>query len=168
MHLARPNLKIDLPVTVWVDPNDKLLWLETAIACEPWNDMRPCFNIVSERSGAFVEIIWGTSTWVDMPREDRMHSIVHVDRTWNQQLIRFWLPHELGHTINLADHVYPGTDISKYTNAAYCKYNDPNDYHGIMSYCYILDGFKEDDRQMMQKHWPTKLHKINIPMISND
>lgn len=140
-----------LPMHLLIE--DPTLWLDTALACEQWNAIRPCFQIVNEQGKSappdshFDALVqWADKTWVDMISTPR---ILYVDSLWTEYTRRYWLIHELGHLIGFADHVRPGQDLTGYINAAY----HDGSYNGIMSYVTIaaqpVPYLTDDDRTML-------------------
>ena len=95
-----------------------------------------------------VTIVADGVTWVEMPCASNK-SVVHVG---NDVDLNYWMAHELGHTLGLADHIRSFDDPSIYVNPGRC----PDDgYVGIMSYCTPRAlWFGPQDVQMMQAVWP--------------
>ena len=164
-HQADPELRPKLPVYLHVNGeqnSSNSLWLLTAIACEPWNAIRACFQLVesSKEADAFVD--WSDRTWVRMQGAcvDGQKPTVYLQRSpigiqtvgdW-KRAIEGWMPHELGHLLGFADHVRESTDISKgyrspFVEAGVEHPGTLSGYHGVMSYlCNRFEWFKADDQ----------------------
>ncbi len=95
-----------------------------------------------------VEIVMDSSTWVELPCRTN-HSTVHLGGQTN---LAYWLTHELGHTLGLADHIRLVDDGSRYINPGHC----PQDgYDGVMSYCTPRERwFGADDLEMIRTLFP--------------
>lgn len=174
-HLFYPNeptaRPAKLPVTIYAPrtPDQPIdLWYETAIACEPWNALAPVFNLTDKRDAqVWGVVMFGDETWVRWKRPNYSSvPIVYVQRklmigsreaTQAEYLnyVRYWLPHELGHLIGLADHINPNTPTSGYQNPTIADAADH--YNGVMSYrTPRWEWFGDDDRDMLQRWWGKK------------
>ena len=119
-------------------------------AMKEWNDAFGAVFVAAANSGrgADVEVVADSSTWVELPCSST-HSIVHVGGRTD---LVYWLTHELGHSLGLADHIRVIDDASRYINPGRC----PEDaYDGVMSYCTPrARWFGADDGEMMRTLFP--------------
>jgi hypothetical protein len=138
---------VSLPRTVSVASDvDRRIVLD---AMAQWNDFYGnVFIEVASSSFADVKIVSDRSTWVEMPC-GRKETIVHAGRDVD---LSYWLTHELGHALGLADHIRSSDDASRYINPGFC----PGDgYEGVMSYCTSSDRwFGPDDLAMVERLFP--------------
>jgi len=105
--------------------------------------------VFAETTGpADVDVMASPATFVEMPCTSS-HAVVHVGQDVD---LSYWLTHEFGHTLGLADHIRAGDPPARYINPGHC----PEDaYDGIMSYCTPRSRwFGAGDTQMMQTLYP--------------
>lgn len=147
----------DLPRWVWADESLRNE-AEAAIAC--WNRLRPGTFEMSygpDASGADVAIVpTSTRTFVDFSTAwPRVAVYCGHD-------LDFWLPHELGHALGLADHVLPGMDTSGYIRPVEAS----EAYRGVMSYQASHEQwFGDDDVRMMREVFPLP-HRVALAQVA--
>lgn len=158
----KPTIPIMLYVHTPVQSANDYLWLMTAIACEPWNAIQPCFQFVDVTHEADAVVRWGepgSRTWVDVQAAKPTIYIqpapsgIMTLQQW-RDAIEGWMPHELGHLLGFADHVRANTDLTGYHNPFVEEslvnqnlHKPLSGYHGIMSYlCNRSEWFGPDDR----------------------
>jgi hypothetical protein len=144
-HFLACGAGITLPRTVTVMPGADGSAVRASMA--EWN--RFYGNVFVEvPTGGDVQVIADRTTWVEMPCEGG-HSVVHMGIDVS---MAYWLTHELGHTLGLADHIRSSDDASRYINPGFC----PGDgYEGVMSYCTPrARWFGPDDVEMMRTVFP--------------
>lgn len=158
-HLACP-VRFTLPRRVYVENADLRRLVESA--CAQWNDLRPGLFLVVNEPAAPVWVRKGSRTWVKMPIDDAQ-SIVH----WAGEVDPRWMAHELGHTLGLGDHVWPGLDTTGYHAPMVDDPEDETRYRGVMSYLDSMTAwFGEDDRRMVNHHF-ANAGKAILPMCAN-
>lgn len=156
-YRAYPNAPLPrLPLWIHTEgpsmPENKL-WLKTAIACEPWNAIRPTFQLVESAEVADAFIVWGDTTWASMASHGE-RPVLHVEYgdgpDWSH-FTDYWLPHELGHLLGLRDWIRPDTDPQGYINPGIAS----DEYVGVMSYGASREQwFGDHDRKMLKTLWP--------------
>ena len=155
VYLAAP-VTFTLPRHVWAEPS---LREQTARAIAEWDACRSGVFVLTDDSDAEVKVVSTPGrTWVAMPLNGPA-STVYVGNDGTD--IDFWLAHELGHTLNLADHVFPGTDLTGYVNAQ----STEDGYRGVMSYAATRDQwFGPDDVLMLASVFPLA-YRVVIPEV---
>ena len=146
-----------LPRWVWADASLRAE-AEAAIAC--WNRLRPGTFEMSygpDARGADVAIVpTSTRTFVDFSTAWPL-AVVYCGHD-----LDFWLPHELGHALGLADHVPPGMDTSGYVRPAEAS----EAYRGVMSYQASLEQwFGDDDARLMRAVFPLP-HRVTLAQVA--
>lgn len=137
-----------LPLTVSIGPGVDARVVRAALA--EWNALRPG-AFVEVSGAATVSVVSSTRTWVDMPC-GKTTSTVYAGSDVN---LSYWMAHELGHSLRLADHVPVGSNPAGYRNPRFCP---DSGYVGIMSYCTPrAQWWGEDDRRMMREAFPVTL-----------
>ena len=158
-HLACP-VRFTLPRRVYVEVGS--LRPLVAAACERWNAIRPGLFLVVDEPAAPVHVVLGPRTWVLMPLASA-ESVVH----WSGVEDPRWMAHELGHTLGLGDHVWPGRDLTGYQSAQVDEAADETRYRGVMSYLDSMTAwFGDDDRRMVNHHF-ANAGKAILPMCAN-
>ena len=97
---------------------------------------------------ADVDVVPSQTTWVQMPCSNS-HAVIHVGGDVD---LHYWMAHEFGHALGLADHIRSYDDTAIYVNPGFC----PEDgYVGIMSYCTPRElWFGPGDMTMMKELFP--------------
>lgn len=141
-----------LPRTVWAPG-----WLagEVARAMDLWNRLRPgTFAWAEGHADVLVAETTGR-TWVDFASA-WPNVTVHCGPD-----LGFWMPHELGHALGLADHILPGMDATGYVRPVEASAA----YRGVMSYQATRDDwFGPDDVALMRAVFPFE-HVTTIPGV---
>ena len=156
-HWMACNASVTLPRTVSIGAAVDITLVRSAIA--EWDAVfgevfvEVVVEVFIEVPGAQpvpadIELVQDSATWVEMPCR-ATHSVVHLGGQTN---LSYWLTHELGHTLGLADHIRPIDDAARYVNPGHC----PEDgYDGVMSYCTPRERwFGAEDRRMMRALFP--------------
>lgn len=151
-YLAAP-ITYTLPRHVYAEPQ----WREdTEEAIAEWNALRSGLFVMSDDPNAEVKVVTAPGrTWVQMPLNSPQ-STVYVG---NDVIISYWLAHELGHTLNLADHIFPDTDPTGYINPQ----STEDGYRGVMSYAAMRSQwFGDDDVKMLIEVFPLRFKTTAI------
>jgi len=153
-YLAAP-ITYTLPRHVYSEPQ----WREDVeVAIAEWNACRSgLFVMVDDPNVAEVKVITMPGrTWVQMPLTSPQ-SIVYVGND-----IQGLMAHELGHTLNLADHIFPDMDTTGYINPQ----STEDGYRGVMSYAATREQwFGNDDVTMLIDVFPLT-HRVVVPELS--
>lgn len=157
-HLAQPQ-SFKLPRTIYYlnipDPTREII----ADAIVAWNTIYPCFTTVLTPD-ADVTFQFAERTWVKMPSTTDPKSVVYLGQDVS---LTYWLEHELGHTLGLADHIRDGSSPTGYINPALCP---SNPYAGVMSYCSSRENWlTREDQLMLKRLFPLRRRNV-IPGIS--
>ena len=152
-HWVACNAGVTLPRTVSIGAGVDAALVRASI--NEWDDVfgdvfieAPIEIPGAQPVPADIELVRDSATWVEMPCR-ATHSVVHLGGQTN---LSYWLTHELGHTLGLADHIRSIDDAAPYVNPGHC----PEDgYDGVMSYCTPRERwFGAEDRQMMHALFP--------------
>lgn len=156
-HIARPSAA-KLPRTYYTGNLSGELQETVDRAAAEWNAIYPCFKKVLTPE-ADVTFVTDVRTWVEMPSSTNPRSVVHVGLDVD---LRYWMAHELGHTLGFADHLPDGYPTDGYINPGTSVEN----YEGVMSYGVgRQQWFGLHDKQMLAKAYPLK-RRIRIPLLS--
>lgn len=147
----------DLPRRVWAEDTLRAQ-AEAAIAC--WNALRPgTFELVPALDGFEAEVAvvsTVTRTFVDFTTAWPL-AVVYCGAD-----LDFWLPHELGHALGLADHVLPGMNTTGYVRPVEAS----EAYRGVMSYQASREQwFGPDDVRMMREVFPLP-HRVTLAEVA--
>lgn len=143
-----PDLQLPLGVSIGAGVDAAVV----RAAMAEWNAVRPG-TFVEASSNADVEVVASARTWVKMPC-GTTKSTVYVGNDVN---LSYWMAHELGHTLRLADHIPATQNTSGYINPKIC----PAGYVGVMSYCTPRSGWwGAGDVAMLDAAFPLK---VTIP-----
>ena len=138
--------QLELPRRVYCSALDLCALVKSSI--DKWNSLRPgLFEMSDDPNSPVVVMLTDGRTWVSMPVSDNKATLYigpDVD-------IEYWMPHELGHALGLADHVYPNQDLTGYVNPKFTT----DGYRGVMAYGVPpVEWFGSADSAMLHLTYP--------------
>ena len=157
-YLAAP-ITFTLPRHVYADPS---LRDATAKAIAEWDACRSGLFVLTDDPNAEVRVVpTDGRTWVQRPLTGPQ-STVYVGSDVDPA---YWLAHELGHTLNLADHVWPDTDPTGYVNPQ----STEDGYRGIMSYAAERGQWLgAEDFAMLREVFPLVKRAVGIAITKSE
>jgi hypothetical protein len=159
-YLAGP-ITYTLPRHVYASTPE--LRAETAKAIAEWDACRSGLFVLTDDPNAEVQVVpTDGRTWVLLPLTSPKSTVYVGSDVGDASYPYYWLAHELGHTLNLVDHVFPNTDRTGYISTTQ---STEDGYRGVMSYASTRDQWLGvEDFAMLREVFPL-VKRATVPEV---